>query len=602
MADNYLSLQIMAKYSLLGHFIIWRRKNLPTRSYLLLLSVVVGIASGLSALILKTAVFKMRGLLLNDLKFDYHNFFILIYPAIGILITVFIKKFLLRDPVRHNITSILHSISRNHSRLKGHKVYSSILGATFTAGFGGSIGLESPIISSGSAIGSNLGRILHLNYKQITLMLACGAAGAISAIFNTPIAAVVFAIEVLLIDMTRFTLIPLLMASVSGTITTKIFIDKEILFDIALSDNFAVSDVPFYTIFAVVCGVISLYFTKIFIYIEQLLLSIKKHRLRLLYGTFTLGIVIFLFPPLWGEGFETIKQLLSGNYENIINDSLFYSLKSQMFFVIIFFTFLCLLKAIATVVTIGAGGVGGIFAPSLFTGAISGFLFAFTLNALNLDLQLSNSNFVLVGMAAVLSGVLHAPLTGVFLIAEITSGYELIIPLMLCSTISYFTVKSFEHESIITHQLSKRGQLITHHKDKAVLNFMSLKSLIETDLETISLDANLGELVKLIAKSRRNLFPVVSEDNILAGVIVLDDVRELMFHSELYETTMVRNIMQFPPAYIYTNDTMYSVMRKFKSTNAWNLPVIDEGIYVGFVSKSKMFSVYRQLLVDLSED
>ncbi len=587
--------------TILTRFLLWRKRNLNTRSFIIILSVIIGITAGFSAILLKTAVFKMRGILLNEFQFDYYNFLILIYPTVGVFLTVLMKKFVIKDSVKHNITSILYSISKLNSRLKTHKLFSSIIGATLTAGFGGSIGLESPIISTGSAIGSNIGRVLHLNYKQITLLLACGASGAISAIFNTPIAGVIFAIEVLLIDMTRYSLIPLLMASVSGTITTKIFIDKEILFDVSIHDSFTLSVLPFYIIFAILSGMLSLYFTRIYLLIEGYFDKIQKTRNKILGGSLVLGVLIFLFPALWGEGFATIKHLLVSDYNFLINNSPFFEIQNNIVVIILFFSFLCLLKVFATAITIGAGGIGGIFAPSLFTGAINGFLFVFVLQTFGIA-DLSVTNFVLVGMGAVLSGVLHAPLTAMFLIAEITSGYELIVPLMLTSTISFITVKYFEHNSIITMQIAKRGELITHHKDKAVLKFMNLHSVIETDLMTVPLNSNLRDLVKIISKSKRNIFPVISEGNLLAGIILLDDVRELMFNTDVYDTTLVRNLMQCPPSHIDIHDPMDTVMKKFNQSKAWNLPVIEEGKYVGFVSKSKMFSVYRQLLVDLSDD
>lgn len=590
----------MKKSTLLGRFLIWRVRHISNRNFLLILSVVVGVAAGLTALILKTAVFYLRQWLVSDNVFDFHNYLLLIYPAMGIALTVFMRKYVIKRSSKHNITAILEAISKRNSQMDSHKIYSSMLGGTLTAGFGGSIGLESPIISSGAAIGSTLGKFLHLNFRTITVLLACGASGAIAAIFNTPIAAVVFALEVLMIDLSRFSLVPLLMASTSGAITTKVLFDTEILFGFTVTDAFVSDDIPFFMLFAVISGLMAFYFTRFFIYIERRFEQIRKVRYRLLAGTIALGVIIFIFPPLFGEGFETIKSVLSGNYENIFNNSLFGSFKDSTLFVILFFSLLAFLKVFATAVTMGSGGIGGIFAPSLFTGALSGFLFAHTINALDIGIQLSESNFALVGMASMLAGVLHAPLTGMFLIAEVTSGYHLIVPLMLTATLSYIIAKYLSHESIITYQLAKKGDLITHNKDKAVLKFMRLKSVIETDFKTVPVSATLADLVKIVAHSHRNIFPVISPDNVLVGIILLDDIREIMFDQTLYNTTLVKNLMHLPPSYIETTDTMEQVMEKFRETNAWNLPVIDGDKYVGFVSKSKMFSVYRNWLMQLS--
>lgn len=593
----------MQKSSLFGRFLMWRVRHISERNFIFILSLVVGIASGLTALALKTGVFHLRELLLNDIKFDYHNFLMLLYPTIGIALTVFMKQIVLKDSIKHNISSILHAISKRNSLMRMHKIVSSMIGGILTAGFGGSIGLESPIISSGSAIGSNLGRVLHLNYKSVTLLLACGAAGAIAAIFNTPIAAIVFVFEVLLLDLTRFSLIPLLISSSSGAVLTRIFYEEEILFDFTVIDKFTINDIGFFALFAVVSAFVSLYFTKMFLFMEHKYEVFVKPSRRLLFGALVLGLMIFLFPPLFGEGFETIKSLLSGNHSQILNNSPYYPLLSNdnHIILIIFFSILCLVKVIATVTTIGAGGIGGIFAPSLFTGAISGFLFAYTLNAF-FDLNLSVSNFILVGMSCTLGGVLHAPLTGIFLIAEITSGYELIVPLMIATTITFIMVKYVEPDSIVTKQLAAKGELITHNKDKAVLTFMELKTVIERDFRTIGIDATLGDLVNEIAQSKRDIFPVLDSEQKLAGIVHLSDIRDIMFNIKLYEETSVRNLMVIPPALITSEDTMEIVMKKFKKTDAWNLPVVDKGKYVGFVSKSKMFTVYRNLLVNLSEE
>ena len=587
---------------ILGNIIEWRLQHISDRYFILMLSIIVGVASGLAAYILKTAVFYLHNVLLSDIEFRYDNLLLLVYPSIGILLAVILKKYILNDEIKHNISSILHAISKRNSQMRRHKIFSSILGGTFTAGFGGSIGLESPIISSGAAIGSNLGRILKLNYKTITILLACGAAGAVSAIFNTPVAGIVFALEVLLIDLTRFSLIPLLMASVSGTITTRVLFEEAILLEFQLTDPFLIKDIPFFILLGIVAGILSWYFTRVFLWIEDLFASIKKSRYRVIAGSIILGLLIFLFPALYGEGYEIIKLVLSGNHSFILDSSIFAGLADHWWIFAGFCILLILLKVIATSSTIGAGGIGGVFAPALFTGAFMGFMFAYLFNLIDMPYHLSESNFALVGMACLLGGVLHAPLTGIFLIAEITSGYGLIVPLMLATTISFVTVKYLEPNSIFTMLLAKKGELITHHKDKAVLTFMNLKSVIEKDFITIDLNADLGDLVRAIKTSKRNIYPVTDHEGVLWGIVSLDNVREIMFEKSLYKNTYVRNLMVAPSASIFYEDTMDEVIRKFNDTNEWNLPVIDKGKYIGFVSRSKLFSVYRELLVEISEE
>lgn len=585
-----------------GKFLIWRVRSISNQNFILVLSVIVGVAAGLAALMLKTSVFYLHNLLVNEVNFNFQNYLLLIYPTIGITLTLLFRHYIIRDDVKHNIGSILYSISKKKSVIRLHKTFSSIVGSTLTAAFGGSIGLEAPIISSGSAIGSNLGRVLGQSYKSRTLLLGCGAAGGVAAIFNTPIAGIVFVIEVLLLDLTRFTIIPLLLSASSGAILTKVLFEEEILFDFQIIDNFQINDLPFYFLFAIVTGFVSLYFTRTYLFVDSQYQKIKKKRYKLLVGTLILGVLLFLFPPLFGEGFSTIKSVLAGNFKDVLNNSLYHSFQDNMLFIVLFFSLLCVLKVIATATTISIGGIGGIMAPSLFVGANSGFLFAYVMNLLPFSHHLSERNFALVGMASTLGGILQAPLTGVFLIAEVTGGYTLIAPLMFTTAIAYFTAKYFEPNSIFTKQLAQRGELITHHKDKAVLTFMQLKSVIEKDIKTIHVDATLGDLVKVISKSRRNIFPVLDDNKMLVGMIVLDDIREIMFDPPSYKKVMVKDLMFLPPTYISPDDNMELVMDKFQQTNAWNLPVIDDGKYVGFVSKSKMFSVYRRLLVDISDD
>ena len=582
----------------------WRMNNMKESTFIILLSVVIGILAGFVALTLKVSVFYLREFVINNIigVSKINIFLLLIIPSVGIGLTLLLKYTIIVDTVKHNISSILFAISKKNSLMRRHKMFSSMLGGILTAGFGGSVGLESPIISSGAAIGSNLGRIFHFNYKTVTLLLACGSSGAIAAIFNTPIAGVVFALEVLLLDLTRFSLIPLLMASVSGTMVTTIFYPEGILFDFQIQDSFHVSEIHFYLIFALICGLVANYFTHTYLLVEQKFEGIKKPFKRYLIGSILFGLILLVFPMLWGEGFATIKDLLNENHIAIFEYTLYPEHAEHLLVIILAFLLMILLKVIATALTVGAGGIGGIIAPSLFTGALSGYLYALIINSLNIGVELSLVNFTMIGMTGVLSGVLHAPLTALFLIVEITFGYELIVPLMLTSTISYITVKYFRENSIITQQLAMKGHLITHHKDKAVLTMMKLKSVLETDFLPVSVDDSLTELVKTVAKSKRNLFPVLDDDDFLVGIILLDDIREIMFQTDMYYKVMIANLMSPPPAYIRLEDSMDSVMKKFNESKAWNLPVIDKGKYIGFVSKSKMFNVYRELLVNITDD
>ncbi len=589
---------------LLTDFHRWRLNKINENTFILILAVVIGVLAGFVALAMKLSVFYLRELsviqIIGDEKWKLA--LLLIFPTIGIGLTSFFKHIVIKDTIKHNISSILSAISKKNSLMRRHKVFSSMLGGTLTAGFGGSVGLESPIISSGAAIGSNLGRIFHFNYKTITLLLACGSSGAIAAIFNTPIAGVVFALEVLLLDLSRFSLVPLLIASVSGTIVTTIFYPDSILFDFQIKESFHVSYLPFYLAFALICGIVANYFSTTYLRIEKRIEKITNPYRRFFIGSLGFGVLLLIFPPLWGEGFATIKALMSENHHAVFDLTLYSQFSDNLVVIFLVFVFLILLKVVATALSVGAGGIGGIFAPSLYTGAITGYLFAFFVNTLDIGIQLSLVNFTMIGMAGLLSGVLHAPLTGLFLIAEITFGYELIVPLMIVTTISFLTSKYYTKNSIVTAQLAAKGHLLTHNKDQAVLTMMKLKSVIETDFLPVSIDANLGDLVKIVSKAKRNLFPVIDKDGFLAGVILLDDIREIMFDQELYKKHLVRNLMTSPPAFIKMDDRMDSVMHKFNKSKAWNLPVIEKGRYIGFVSKSKLFNVYRQQLVEITAE
>ncbi|MFH1321382.1 MAG: chloride channel protein [Bacteroidota bacterium] len=594
----------MKNPSIYGRFLIWKVKNIKHRYFILILSIIIGIISGLAAVTLKTTVHYIEILFTKSGFFDIReeNYLLLAYPLIGIFITVvYIRFFTGQQRLGHGITNILQAISRKSSIIKLHNVYSSIIACTFTGGFGGSVGMEAPIVGTGGAIGSNIGQLFRLNYKTTTLMVACGATGAMAAIFKAPIAALIFSLEVLMLDLTIASIIPLLMASVSGALMANLLLGKQILFYFSLKDNFNINHLPFYIVLGIIAGLVSVYFTRMNALIEGKFELIQNSYRRLLIGGLALGILIFIFPPLYGEGYLTLKAILSGNSGDLLNNSLFYSFKDNIWFFLIFLFFIFAFKVLATSITLCSGGIGGYFAPIFFMGGIMGYVYAKIFNLLNLT-QLSESNFALVGMAGLIAGVIHAPLTAIFLIAELTDGYELFIPLMVTSAISYFTIMYYEPHSIYTKSLAKRGELITHHKDKAVLSLMKLEDLIEKDIQKVQPDATLGELVKIISRSQRNIFPVVDENNMLLGIVPMDSIRDIMFNREMYDNTLVSSLMILPTTYVSSTDPMDEVMKKFEEANAWSLPVIDEGEYIGFILKTRLFSVYRQMLIEFSED
>ncbi len=586
---------------LLEGFYLWRLKNIKPKHFVLILSLLVGLLAGFAAVILKNTVHFIQELLTNLFSKDLHNYLYFIFPLIGLLLAVILIKYIIKKPVGHGIPGVLYAISKKNSIIKSFGLYASMITSALTVGFGGSVGLEGPTASTGGAIGSNLGRLFKLDYKTTTLLIGCGAVGAMSGIFNAPIAALVFALEVFMFDLTLTSMIPFLVASVSAALTSRMMLGDNVLFDIQIQDLFVTSDVPFYIILGVFTGLISVYFNKMFWWIEDLFSKIKSQYKRLLIGGSLLGVLIFFIPPLYGEGFVTIKMLFSGNSSSIFHNTWLSNFQDNTLVVLGLLFALLLFKVIASALTFGAGGVGGVFAPSLFVGASAGFVFAKTFNHFGLA-KLSEGNFTLVGMAGLIAGVLHAPLTSLFLIAEITSGYELIIPLMITATIAYLTSKYFVPHSIYNMQLAKRGELITRHKDKAVLTLMSLHTEVERDFNVVPPNSTLGQLVKVVSSSTRSLFPVVGDNGVLQGIISLDNIREIMFKPELYDEVKVESLMVQPLDYIKSHDTMDIVMDKFTKTRAWNLPVIDDDKYIGFVSKSKLFNAYRKMLIEFSEE
>jgi CIC family chloride channel protein len=568
---------------------------------MIFLSILAGAAGGLGAVIIKNAVRIIQDLLTKGFSDEYYQILFIVYPAIGLLVCTIIIRYILRKKVGHGVPNVLYAISKNNGIIRPYQIYASILTSSITVGFGGSVGLEGPTVSTGGAFGSNLGRLLRLDYKNTALLIACGSTGAVAAIFQAPITAVVFALEVLMLDLTMASLLPLLIAAVIGAVTSYFFLGLKVIYPFEVIDQFLLSDIPWYIALGILCGFISLYFTRVYMFIANRFEIIKKWYYRYALGAAILGLLIFLIPNLYGEGYEAINASLHADYDHLFKNTFYYAYNENSTAIIIILLALIFMKGLATSVTFGSGGIGGFFAPSLFTGAHVGLLFSYFLNNMTGN-TISQANFALVGMSGVIAGIMHAPLTGMFLIAEITGGYELFLPLMIVSILSYATINTFEKTSVYTYQLAMRGELFTHDKDKVVLSLMNVRDLLETNFKTISEDATLGELVKQIQTSKRNIFPVVDEDNHLLGIIHLNNIRHVIFKPELYDNTSVSSLMYFPVNFVSPDDSMEDIVQKFQSSGHYNLPVLQDGKYVGFVSRANVLSKYRKLLKHFSED
>ncbi|MGD0340385.1 MAG: chloride channel protein [Bacteroidales bacterium] len=566
-----------------------------------ILSLVVGLLSAIAAALLKNAIHYTRHILTNGITPESGSYLYLVYPVIGMLITLFFVRYLVKDNIGHGISRVLYAISKKKSYLKAHNTWTSIVAATITIGFGGSVGAEAPIVLTGSSIGSVIGRFFKLNYRSVTLLIGCGAAGAISGIFKAPIAGIVFTLEILMLDLTTSSIVPLLISSVTAATVAYFLMGDKVLFSFSIKTAFNIANIPWYLVLGIGSGLVSLYFSKMTLLLEKNFERIKNVFIRFIIGGIIVGGLIWLFPPFYGEGYDTIMSLLQGNADAVFAKSVLNLHAGSFLSIALFMAGLVFLKVFASSSTNGAGGVGGIFAPTLFIGGVNGFLIADILNKF-FNVNLPDNRFVLVGMAGVMAGVMHAPLTAIFLIAEITGGYDLLIPLIITATVAYITVRSFERYSIYHVQLAERGELITHDMDKAVMTLMDWKKEIETDLVKVKATDTLGDLVKVISKSKRNIFPVVDQYNILDGVVSLDEVREIMFNHDLYDTVLIRDLMTIPPSYIDKRENIETVMDTFRKTGAWNLPVLDEGYYIGFISKSRIYSTYRELLIQFSEE
>jgi CIC family chloride channel protein len=560
----------------------------------------VGGVSGLAAVILKNLIHSSITLF-NDNFLTQGSYYYLIFPIIGITLTFLFVKYIVRDNISHGITRVLQSISKRNSLIKLHNTWTSMLSSTLTISFGGSVGAEAPVVLTGSAIGSNLARFFKLDYRKITLMVGCGAAGAIAGIFKAPLTGLLFTIEVLMLDLTMASLIPLMISAVTATTVAYFFMGDSVMLTFKLAQSFAIENIGYYIILGVFCGFVSVYFTRATLIIEKKFKEINSNLVRLLVGGSLLTLLIFLFPSVWGEGYNYINIILHGEGGTIFQNSFFASVEpGTIWFILLLFAVL-IFKVVAMAATNGAGGVGGIFAPSLVVGSFAGYFLVHTLNMIS-TVSLPESNFALVGMSGVMSGVMHAPMTAIFLIAEITGGYDLILPLIIVATISYITIMIFEPHSIYTKRLAERGELLTHHKDRNVLVMLDTEKLIETGFIVLKDDETLRDFVRKVPRSKRNIFPVLDDDEKLVGVVLMENVRPIIFNRDLYDNTYVNDLMISPPAVIDMNENMDSVMKKFQKTKAWNLPVTENGKYRGFLSKSKIFNEYRDILVHFSDD
>ncbi len=583
-------------------FLLWRDRHIKERNFVLVLAFFVGIFSGLAAIVLKYLIHFISTVLTSRINLESGNYLYILLPAVGVVLTALFVRYVVRDNISHGVTRVLYAISQNKSRLKRHNIYTSVLASSVTIGFGGSVGAEGPIVYTGAAIGSNLGRAFRMSPRILMILVGCGAAAGIAGIFKAPIAGMLFTLEVLMIDLTTVSVMPLLIASITSTTLAYVYTGYEFEFFFAQTENFYTSRIPFVILLGLVCGFASLYFTRVMNMMENFFGRFKNPWIKTVVGCCILSGLVFVFPPLYGEGYGSIVGLLAGDTSSIVNGSLFYGDRNQVWFLALFIGLVIATKAFATSATNGAGGVGGTFAPSLYVGCLTGFLFAYVLNIFDFGIELSTKNFALIGMAGVMSGVMHAPLMAIFLTAELTGGYELFLPLLIVSTISYGTIKIFEPYSIYTMRLAKQGQLLTHHKDKAVLTLLKINNVIETDFLPVYPEMTLKEMVDVIAKSNRNLFPVINEKRELVGVVYLDDIRNIMFRPELYRRMRVSTFMSAPAGRIEVGESMDKVMKTFDDTGAWNLPVVENGIYVGFVSKSKIFNSYRRVLRHYCED
>ena len=580
-------------------------QRLPERNMLLVLSLFVGIACGLASVLLKEAIEWIHHGLTSwfgpEVTFNY---LYLIYPGIGMLIAMLFVRHVIKDNIGHGVTKVLLAVSKNESKIRPHNMWSSLLASSVTIGFGGSVGAEAPIVYTGAAIGSNMARYMGMSYKNMTILLGCGAAGAVAGIFKAPLAGVLFTLEILLFNISMSSILPLLLSTVSATVVSYLFLGDSLPFECTLAP-FEMHNIPFYVVLALFCAAFSVYFTRTTLWLEDRIKSIKNPYRRWAMSAVCLGLLIFLFPPLYGEGYEYVSVLLNGGQIDLDGRTVLSFFMDSNWTIPLFFLLILILKVFSMSFTNAGGGVGGTFGPTLFVGAIAGFVVARVINLIfaGTGISVPEQNFVLVGMAGLMAGVMQAPMTAIFLIAEISGGYELLIPLILTATISFGATRMVEQYSIYTKRIANRGELLTHDSDQAVLTLLKTGDLIESDFTTVRIDDTLGALVDAVSKSSRNIFPVIDSKKHFQGYVSLEDIRKDMFKKDLYDSLHVYNFMRSTPEYVYIDEKMDAVMAKFEKTGAWNLPVVDKDrTYLGFVSKSKIFSAYRDQLKQVSHD
>lgn len=591
--------------TLMQRIIIWRERHISDRQMTLILSFFVGFFASVAACFLHWLIRQIQLLLTTDFTITGSNLLYLLFPIVGIWLTAMFVKYVVKDDISHGITRVLYAISTNNSHLKRHNCWTSVIASALTIGFGGSVGAEAPIVLTGSAIGSNLGQLFYLDRKQLMLLVGCGASAAIAGIFKAPIAGLVFTLEVLMVDLSMASLLPILISCVTATCFSYIFVGDSQLFNFQIDSTWTLERVPAYILFGLFCGLLSLYFMRTMTACENVFARMKKYTYtRLIFGGLILSSLIFLFPSLYGEGYGAIEILLNGKTEadwmTIMNNSLFYGNGRLL---VLYVGLVTLTKVFATSATNGSGGCGGTFAPSLFIGAFGGFFFARVWNIYKVGVYIPEKNFALIGMAGLIAGVMHAPLTGIFLIAEITGGYQLFMPLIIVCVVSVLTISIFEPHSIYAMRLAREGKLLTHHTDRSILTLMSLESVVEKDFTTVSPDLELGKLVRVISDNDTDFLPVVDKAGTLLGEIDLTKIRHIVFRTELYGRMTVSQLMTAVPSTLSESDPMEDVMRKFETTNAEYLPVVDiNGRLTGYVSRTRMYSAYRKLVADFSTE
>ncbi len=588
---------------ILTKFLKWKYRHISNNQFINIVSAVIGLLAGLAAVTIKNLTHFIQELLEGEFIKEIHSGFYFIFPILGLLIVLLCIKYIVRQPVEHGIPSTLYAISKLKGLIPRRQMWASLLTAPLTVGFGGSVGLEGPTVATGAAIGSNFSRVFHLNQTSRTLLIGAAAAGAMSSIFKAPIAGILFAVEIFSLELTFASMIPLLLASITAILTSYFFFGDEVLLHFQVQDKFQLTDVTFYILLGVASSLVSIYFSKVYFGVSDFFKRYKNPYKRLMIGGILLGTIVYFVPPLFGEGFVTINNVLKGNIDDVVVNNIFNTASDNIWVIVTLLVGLVLFKVVAMSFTFGAGGVGGVFAPTLFTGSIAGYLIALVINHSNLFThQLSLTNFAMVGMAGLMAGVLQAPLTAIFLIAEITGGYELFIPLMIVASISFSITKKYIPHNIYTAELARKGQLITHDKDKNVLMMLDIDKVIETNFILLSPDMYLGEIVNnAVAKSSRNHFPVVNEENEFLGILTINDIRSIMFNKSLYDKVKVSSLMHSASDIIYyEKDSAEDILNKFKRTGAWNLVVLKKGKYFGFISKSRLLTAYRRKLIHVT--